>query len=72
MKRTAIHKSPRNKLRRTVDGQRGQATVEYVGLAVAVAVLLMSVGSGLDSHGGKIGTVIAKRLTDAIALTQGK
>jgi len=46
--------------------QSGQATVEYVGLAVAVAVLLVSVGGGLGSHGGKLGDAIAKRLTQAV------
>lgn len=71
MKQLSIHHLVPTRLR-TIDRERGQATVEYVGLAVAVAVLLMSVGSGLDSHGGKIGNVIAKRLTQAIAVTQGK
>ena len=44
----------------------GQATVEYVGLAVAVAVLLASLGGGLGNHGDKIGSAVAKRLTQAI------
>lgn len=44
----------------------GQATVEYVGLAVAVAVLLVSIGGGLGSHGDKLGDAMAKRLTQAI------
>lgn len=47
--------------------ERGQSTVEYVGLAVAVAVLLVAVGGGLGSHGDKLGGAVAKRLTDAIA-----
>lgn len=45
----------------------GQATVEYVGLAVAVAVLLVSLGGGLNGQGGKLGNAVAKRLTQAIA-----
>lgn len=49
--------------------ERGQSTVEYVGLAVAVAVLLVSVGSGLGSHGDKLGAAVAKRLQQAIAAT---
>lgn len=49
--------------------EAGQATVEYVGLAVAVAVLLVSVGSGLGSSGDKLGTAVAKRLQGAIAAT---
>lgn len=51
-------------------GERGQATVEYVGLAVAVAVLLVAIGSGLGGHGGKLGDAVAKRLTQAIAAQQ--
>jgi Flp pilus assembly pilin Flp len=46
--------------------ERGQATVEYVGLAVAVAVLLVSLGSGLSGQGGKLGGVVVKKLTQAI------
>lgn len=45
----------------------GQATVEYVGLAVAVAVLLVSVGGGLGGHGDKLGDAVAKRLQSAIS-----
>lgn len=48
---------------------RGQATVEYVGLAVAVAVLLVSVGGGLGGHGDKLGSAMAKRLTQAVKAT---
>ena len=48
------------------DAERGQATVEYVGLAVAVAVLLVSIGGGLGEHGGKLGDAVAKRLGQAI------
>ena len=46
--------------------ERGQSTVEYVGLAVAVAVLLVAVGGGLGTHGDKLGGAVAKRLQDAI------
>ena len=50
-------------------GTRGQATVEYVGLAVAVAVLLVSVGGGLSGHGDSLGSAMAKRLTQAVKAT---
>jgi len=50
--------------------ERGQSTVEYVGLAVAVAVLLVAVGGGLSGHGDKLGDAVAKRLGDAIAATK--
>lgn len=52
--------------RRHRSNERGQATVEYVGLAVAVAVLLVSVGSGLGDQGGKLGSAVAKRLVEAV------
>lgn len=50
--------------------ERGQSTVEYVGLAVAVAVLLVAVGGGLGGHGDKIGSAVAKRLQEAIVATK--
>ncbi|MCW2926204.1 MAG: hypothetical protein JWM86_172 [Thermoleophilia bacterium] len=50
-------------------GERGQSTVEYVGLAVAVAVLLVAVGGGLGGHGDKLGGAVAKRLQSAITAT---
>ncbi len=50
--------------------ERGQATVEYVGLAVAVAVLLAALGGGLSGHGGKLGDAVAKRITDVISATK--
>ena len=52
---------------RCCGGQSGQATVEYVGLAVAVAVLLVSMGGGLAGHGGKIGSAVAKKITQAVS-----
>ena len=55
--------SPR---RPRITGERGQATVEYVGMAVAVAVLLAAIGTGMHAHGPKIGNAIAQRLTQTI------
>ena len=46
--------------------ERGQSTVEYVGLAVAVAVLPVSIGRGMGSNAEKLGSAVAKRLQDAI------
>lgn len=54
-------------MKKRMSSESGQATVEYVGLAVAVAVLLVSLGSGLSGQGGKLGSEVAKRLTQAIA-----
>ncbi len=51
---------------RGVHRESGQATVEYTGLAVAVAVLLVAIGSGMGQHGDRLGTAVAKRVGDAI------
>jgi Flp pilus assembly pilin Flp len=48
------------------DRELGQSTVEYVGLAVAVAVLLVAIGGGMGGHGDKLGGAVAKRLQQAI------
>lgn len=50
--------------------ERGQSTVEYVGLAVAVAVLLVAIGGGMGGHGDKLGGAVAKRLQEAIGATK--
>jgi Flp pilus assembly pilin Flp len=57
--------APRRTLR-----ERGQSTVEYVGLAVAVAVLLVAIGGGMGGHGDKLGGAVAKRLQEAIGATR--
>jgi Flp pilus assembly pilin Flp len=56
--------------RRRTLRERGQSTVEYVGLAVAVAVLLVAIGGGMSGHGDKLGGAVAKRLQDAISSTK--
>lgn len=66
MSNTGATRSSRDRQR----GQAGQSTVEYVGLAVAVAVLLAAVGGGLGGHGDKIGGAVAKRLQQAIGATR--
>jgi Flp pilus assembly pilin Flp len=58
-------------LRKKSQAQDGQATVEYVGLAVAVAVLLVAMGSGLSPHGDKLGGAVAKKLTSAVGAVGG-
>ena len=55
--------------KRTARREQGQSTVEYVGLAVAVAVLLVAVGGGLGGHGDQLGGAVAKRLQSAITAT---
>lgn len=64
----AIH--GRDRGRRTGRRERGQSTVEYVGLAVAVAVLLVAVGGGMGGHGEKLGGAVAKRLQEAIGASK--
>lgn len=65
-------KAPRSGSRRAFASrhERGQSTVEYVGLAVAVAVLLVAVGGGMDGHGDKLGGAVAKRLHQAIGASK--
>ena len=49
------------------DGERGQGTVEYVGLILLIAAVIAGVltaGKGL--HGGKIAETIVAKLKDAI------
>lgn len=50
--------------------ERGQSTVEYVGLAVAVAVLLAAIGGGIGGHADKLGGAVTKRLQEAISATK--
>lgn len=50
--------------------EAGQSTVEYVGLAVAVAVLLASIGGSMGSHGDKLGSAVSKRIQEAITATK--
>jgi hypothetical protein len=67
----SVIRTPHRLIQLQRPSEAGQATVEYVGLAVAVAVLLMAAGSGLGDHGGKLGSALAKRLTQAITMVQG-
>ncbi len=60
-----ITRSHRQRLSR-LRNELGQATVEYVGLAVAVAVLLAAVGGGLAGHGDRLASAMSKKLTDTV------
>ena len=62
--------TPAAERRRAALRERGQSTVEYVGLAVAVAVLLVAVGGGMGGSGEKLGGAVAKRLQEAIGATK--
>lgn len=57
------------KIKKRRNNERGQSTVEYVGLAVAVAVLLVSIGGGIGTHGEKLGGAVAKRIQSSINMS---
>jgi Flp pilus assembly pilin Flp len=50
--------------------ERGQGTVEYVGLAMAVGVLLLAVGSYLGSDHG-IGSIVTGAIKSAVQRATG-
>jgi Flp pilus assembly pilin Flp len=51
--------------------QRGQGTVEYVGLAMAVGVLLLAVSSYLGGHDHGIGSIITGAIKSAVQRAAG-
>jgi hypothetical protein len=53
-------------LARRAPGQSGQSTVEYVGLAMAVGVLLLAVGSYLGGQDHGIGSIVTGAIKAAI------
>lgn len=56
---------------RAARGETGQGTVEYVGLAMSVGILLLAVGSFLSGKDHGIGTVITGALKAAIQQASG-
>jgi hypothetical protein len=52
---------------RFVQAERGQGTVEYVGIVLAVAALLVAVAAAIDNKvGGPIATALVHRLQEAV------
>jgi Flp pilus assembly pilin Flp len=52
---------------RVLRAERGQGTVEYVGIVLAVAALLVAVAAAIDNKvGGPIATALVRRLQDAV------
>jgi hypothetical protein len=52
---------------RTLQAERGQGTVEYVGIVLAVAALLVAVAAAIDNKvGGPIATALVQRLQEAV------
>jgi Flp pilus assembly pilin Flp len=53
---------------RMLQPERGQGTVEYVGIVLAVAALLVAVAAAIDKKvGGPIATALVHRLQEAVA-----
>jgi hypothetical protein len=52
---------------RILQAERGQGTVEYVGIVLAVAALLVAVAAAIDNKvGGPIATALVHRLQEAV------
>ena len=57
--------------RRALAGEEGQGTVEYAGLAMALGVLLLAVGSYLGGKDHGIGSVVTGAIKDAVERAAG-
>jgi len=57
--------------RRSLADERGQGTVEYAGLAMAIGVLLLAVGSFLGGKDHGIGSVVIGAVKDAVERAAG-
>ena len=55
-----------NRVRSSLGDERGQGTVEYAGLAMAIGVLLLAVGSYLGGKDHGIGAVVTDAVKSAI------
>jgi Flp pilus assembly pilin Flp len=52
---------------RILQAERGQGTVEYVGIVLAVAALLVAVAAAIDNKvGGPIATALVHKLQEAV------
>ncbi len=69
--RAAVRSWARRLAARMATDQRGQGTVEYVGLAMAVGVLLLAVSSYLGGHDHGIGSVITGAIKSAVQRAAG-
>ena len=56
---------------RRADGEQGQGTVEYAGLAMAIGVLLLAVGSYLGGKDHGIGSVVTAAIKTAVEHATG-
>ena len=60
-----------SRVRRAAADERGQGTVEYAGLAMAIGVLLLAVGSYLGGKDHGIGSVITTAIKTAVEHATG-
>ena len=56
---------------RRADAEQGQGTVEYAGLAMAIGVLLLAVGSYLGGKDHGIGAVVTDAIKTAVEHATG-
>jgi hypothetical protein len=56
---------------RSAESERGQGTVEYAGLAMAIGVLLLAVGSYLGGKDHGIGAVVTDAIKTAVQHATG-
>ena len=56
---------------RDLSAEHGQGTVEYAGLAMAIGVLLLAVGSFLGGKDHGIGSVVTGAIKDAVERAAG-
>ncbi len=66
---TAHHVAGR--VRRSEGSERGQGTVEYAGLAMAIGVLLLAVGSYLGGKDHGIGAIVTDAIKTAVQHATG-
>ena len=57
---------------RAVAGERGQGTVEYVGLILLVSLLMVGMVAAMKGFNGKQGTELAEVIVDKIKEAVGK
>ena len=55
-----------NAIRSLAEGQRGQGTVEYVGLILLVSLLMVGMVAAMKGFNGKQGTALAEVIVDKI------
>ncbi len=60
-----------DRARRALMAEDGQGTVEYAGLAMAIGVLLLAVGSYLGGKDHGIGSVVTSAIKNAVEQAAG-